>query len=406
MKLKLNSAALITLLFLGLTAPVQAGNVFKVLEDIEIHGFASSSYTFNFNESATETSCGLADPLGRTPNCLRIFDVDDNSFKFDAGELVFLKDAGDPGDIGFRFDLSFGYSLPEVAQRRGSNGFVDSPFPINAATGQVAANRLAGPVDDDFDVQQGFVTWNAPVGNGVRLDFGKFITHVGVEVFDGYDGWNQNWSRAFTFGLAIPFTHTGLRASYDINDKLSVMGAVFNGWGAGGVSDNNDSKSFGLQIAYAPIDWIDFVVNYVGGEETVAGDQWRNIVELITNIRPLEDLLFTLNFVYGDEEDTSAAPLGGDTEWWSFVGYARYDFNDWFSFNLRGEHLNDQDGFATAIPGHDLWEITVTPEFRIHQNMVVRLEYRHDESNINVFDDEGVATDSQDTVAVNALVHF
>ncbi len=375
---------------LGVASHAQAGNKFKVLEDIEIHGFASSSYTFNFNSSVTETSCGTG------PTCLRIFDVDDNSFKFDAGELVFLKEANDKNDIGFRMDLSFGFSLPEVAQRPGSS----------ATAAQPSTSAPSAPVDDDFDVQQGFVTWNAPVGNGLKLDFGKFITHVGVEVFDGYDGWNQNWSRAFTFGLGIPFTHTGLRASYDINDKLSVMGAVFNGWGGGGVSDNNDTKSFGLQLAYAPIDWVDFVVNYVGGEETVAENSWRNVVELITNIRPLNDLLFTLNFVYGDEENTSIAPLGGDTQWWSFVGYARYDFNDWFSMNLRGEHLNDQDGFATAVAGQELWAFTVTPEFRIHQNMVVRLEYRHDESNINTFDNEGVPDDNQDTIAVNALVYF
>ncbi len=390
MTFRIKVVAILLLGILGIASHAQAGNKFKVLEDIEIHGFVSSSYTFNFNSSSTETSCGSG------PTCLRIFDVDDNSFKFDAGELVFLKDANDKGDIGFRFDLSFGFSLPEVAQRIGSS----------AVAAQPSTSAPSGPVDDDFDVQQGFVTWNAPVGNGVKLDFGKFITHVGVEVFDGYDGWNQNWSRALTFGLAIPFTHTGLRASYDINDQLSVMGAVFNGWGGGGVSDNNDTKSFGLQLAYAPIDWVDFVVNYVGGEETVAENQWRNVVELITNIRPMNDLLFTLNFVYGDEEDTSIAPLGGDTQWWTFVGYARYDFNDWFSMNLRGEHLNDQDGFATAVAGQELWAFTVTPEFRVHQNMVIRLEYRHDESNINTFDDEGVPTDEQDTIAVNALVHF
>ncbi|MCH8932553.1 MAG: outer membrane beta-barrel protein, partial [Nitrospinae bacterium] len=100
-------------------------NVFKVLDDVEIHGFASSSYSYNFNN-----------PQSRT-NTLRIFDVDDNSFKFDVGELVFLKETPDTGDIGFRFDLTFGFSVPEVEQQGGSS-----------------ATTPDG--DDDFDVQQGY----------------------------------------------------------------------------------------------------------------------------------------------------------------------------------------------------------------------------------------------------------
>jgi len=148
-------------------------NVFKLLEDVEIHGFASSSYSYNFNE-----------PDSRT-NQFRIFDQDANSFQFDVGELVFLKETPDADDIGFRFDLTFGFSLPEVAQ----------------------STPLTPAAEDDFDVQQGYVSWKAPVGNGLQLDAGKFITHIGAEVIEGYDGWNSNFSRSFLFGLV----GTGIR---------------------------------------------------------------------------------------------------------------------------------------------------------------------------------------------------
>ena len=77
--------------------------------------------------------------------------------------------------------------------------------------------------------------------------------------------------------------------------------------------------------------------------------------------------------------------------------------------NVRGEYLNDSDGFATGTPvgGTNLWEFTLTPEFRIHDNFVLRVEYRHDESSSPVFEDEdGTGKDSQDTVAFNALVYF
>jgi len=78
--------------------------------------------------------------------------------------------------------------------------------------------------------------------------------------------------------------------------------------------------------------------------------------------------------------------------------------------NFRAEFFNDDDDVRTqtGTPGNEMWEITITPEFRINNNMVVRFEYRHDESNQPVFEDEtgALTNDTQDTVAFNALVYF
>ena len=353
-----------------LAGPVQAGkNTFKLLDDVEIHSFASSSYTFNFNE-----------PDSRTNN-FRIFDQDANSFQFDVGELVFLKESADMDDIGFRVDLTYGFSLPEVAQ----------------------STPASPPGEDDFDVQQGYVSWKAPVGSGLQLDFGKFITHIGAEVIEGYDGWNSNFSRSFLFGLAIPFTHTGLRASYEINDKLSVLGVIANGWD--NTTDNNDSKSIGFQVAYSPADNLSILFNWMGGNEQDDSDhEFRQIFDIVVDVAVSNQLSLQFNLDYGTEQDTGVG--GGTAEWFGMAGIARYDVNKWFSMNFRAEFFNDDDGVRTGFVDHDMWEITITPEIRINNNMVVRAEYRHDDSNQPVFDDGAGASDSQDTIALNALIYF
>ena len=81
-----------------------------------------------------------------------------------------------------------------------------------------ARDRLGGLVPrrhpaqaEDIDVQQAFASWIAPVGSGLRLDFGKFVTHFGYEVIQGYDGWNDNATRSQLFGFAIP-VHARRRA--------------------------------------------------------------------------------------------------------------------------------------------------------------------------------------------------
>ncbi|MEE8268891.1 MAG: outer membrane beta-barrel protein, partial [Nitrospinaceae bacterium] len=243
---RLGQAALFGLILLLPSQALAGKNVFKFFEDTEIHGFVSTSYSYNTNKPASATNCGV------TGTCLRIFDQDDNSFKLDIAELVFLKETPDVGDIGFRIDLAYGFSLPEVSQQGGSSPSIPK-LTTNAAG------------DNDFDLQQAYVSWKAPVGNGLQLDMGKFITHIGLEVIEGYDGWNWYFSRIYLFGLAIPFVHTGIRASYDINDQLSAMVALVNGFSTTGTTDSNNAKSLGLQLGYAPTDNIGILVNWLGG---------------------------------------------------------------------------------------------------------------------------------------------
>jgi len=373
-----------------LTHTAQAAEVsVKVLDGVEIHAFASSSYTFNFNQ-----------PTQRTPNAAanvnRIFDKDHNSFKFDVGELVFLKDTPNPGDVGFRTDLTYGFSVPEVT--KSAPGVTDS-----------TGIRLT---DEDFDVQQGYVSYNAPIGTGLQVDMGKFITHIGAEVIEGYDGWNYNFSRSFLFGLAIPFTHTGIRAAYTINDMISVMGMVANGWD--NTVDSNDGKTLGAQIAITPMDNVSLLLNWAGGPETALSNDTTHIFDVVLDVGLTDKLSAQLNFDYGIQ--ANGAANGSDAEWWGVAGIIRHDYNKWFSINLRGEFFNDMDGTrassAATLPtgqGQELWEFTVTPEVRINQNMVVRLEYRHDESSRNeAFFDSGAGKtqDTQDTIAFNALFYF
>jgi opacity protein-like surface antigen len=120
-------------------------------------------------------------------------------------------------------------------------------------------------------------------------------------------------------------------------------------------------------------------------------------------------LSLQLNADLGTEQNGGAN--GGTAKWWGLASIVRYDVNKWFSMNVRTAHFNDDDGFRLGtIPGsvgNKYWEITLTPEFRINENMVVRFEYRHDQSNNGVFENSrGTGTSHQDTVAMNALIHF
>ncbi|OGQ51989.1 MAG: hypothetical protein A3J24_12550 [Deltaproteobacteria bacterium RIFCSPLOWO2_02_FULL_53_8] len=84
----------------------------------------------------------------------------------------------------------------------------------------------------------------------------------------------------------------------------------------------------------------------------------------------------------------------------------RYPFSEKLALNLRAEYFKDSDGARTGV-AQKLYEITVTPEYALSANMLVRVEYRHDQSNQQVFDKKDPATSkSQDTLGLNAVYHF
>src|SRR4051812_20369215 len=161
-------------------------------DQIAVNAFVSSAYQYNSNRPGTGT------------NSYRVFDFNDNSFNLDVAELVVQIAPSKPNDAGFRLDIAAGNSIPQVSK----------------AQDQTVAQ---------FDLQQVFASYIAPLGSGLRFDVGKYVTHMGYELIEGYDGYNDNYSRSILFGYAIPFTHTGVKASYAFSSKLAGMVEVVNG---------------------------------------------------------------------------------------------------------------------------------------------------------------------------------
>ncbi|HYN43778.1 MAG TPA: outer membrane beta-barrel protein, partial [Thermoanaerobaculia bacterium] len=161
-------------------------------ETIAVNGFVTTSWSWNFNRPASGT------------NQYRVFDFDDNTIKIDGAELVLQKVASAPGEAGFRVDAVAGASIPRVSAAAGL--FRDDDGKA-----------------EDFDLQQAFVSYVAPLGSGLRFDAGKFATHCGYEVIEGYDGYNDNATRSFLFGYAEPSSHTGLKATYAFSGTVSTM---------------------------------------------------------------------------------------------------------------------------------------------------------------------------------------
>ena len=68
----------------------------------------------------------------------------------------------------------------------------------------------------------------APAGNGLDLKLGVWDTIIGYETFDS--GNNPNYTRSYGFTIE-PTTHTGLLATYQLNEMFGLAAGIANTFG-------------------------------------------------------------------------------------------------------------------------------------------------------------------------------
>ena len=340
-------------------------NFFK---DVTANAFVSFGYNYNLNQ-----------PSNRV-NPLRVFDSNANSFLVDVAELVLQKPVSKIGDFGFRVDFEAGSAIPVKTQ---SIGF-------SIGTGA--------------DLQQAMVSYIAPVGNGLRLDFGKFITIHGTEVIEGYDGYNDNYSRSFLFNYAIPFTHTGVMGTYAFSSQVTAGAMIVNGWD--NAVDNNSGKTLGLNLVLAPVAPLTIALHYMGGPEADTSSAMRHLGDVAASYKVSDMLTLGINGDYAIEKGASAVKPGQDAKWGGVAGYAKITTDPRFFIGLRAETFNDKGGTRLGTNKNTTAsEFTVTPTFKVSSNFIVRAEGRFDSIDQDgVFaDDKGKTKKNQATIGLNAI---
>ena len=224
----------------------------------------------------------------------------------------------------------------------------------------------------------------------------------GAEVIEAKDNWN--FSRSLLFGYAIPFTHTGIRAGYQIFDGLSGYLGINNGWD--NVKDNNKNKSVEGALAWAANNKLSFnLAGMYGPEQTSNDHSKRGLIDFLATYKPFDKWTFMLNADYAREQDAVADGKAGS---WSGVAlYSKYDINSWMSLANRTEFFSDRKGLR-VISGtdQDLWESTLTLEVRPYKDLITRLEYRHDESSSSIFTNNQKSVGHQDTIGLEAIYVF
>ncbi len=321
-----------------------------------------------------------------------------NGFNLDVVSLAIEKPLGEEAwSAGYRAQLLFG---PDA-------NLLGSLSPLAGASG-------------DFAIKNAYVSLRAPLGRGLKLKMGVWDTIMGYEVFDA--GKNPNYSRSFGFYLE-PIIHTGVLATYEVADWLTVNAGIANGIEsraafnkinsrvdpAGGwdfkelsyvgsvVLTAPESMGF-LQGAtlYGGIMYAGFRGDYFGGDDII------NYYAGATLPTPAKAV--TLGVAY----DYQANGLFDNSYANAIGGYVSIQLTEKLKFNARGEYATGSPGaFGTATGEKaELLGVTGTLDYALWAQAITRLECRwdHDLSNNNIFgpSDKNNAV----SLALNVIYNF
>ncbi len=270
--------------------------------------------------------------------------------------------------------------------------------------------------NDQFDLTQGFVQYAA---GPLTVIGGKFVTLAGTEVIASTG--NTIFSRSLLFG-AVPFTHTGLRATYAATDFLSLTAGLNNGWDQ--VKDTNRSKTLELGLTFTPIKPLTLVASgYYGKEETPTfspagtvgtSEGNRSAIDLVATWSVSDTLTLGGEYLRVRQKNfgqSAAAPAGapGEASYSGTAGYVTYLFTPKWRGVARLEYFNDNGGLHFGTLNTKYKEATFDLAYLATDNVELRAEVRHDTANnaVPLFQDfSSVARKNLTTYALQAIYKF
>jgi hypothetical protein len=261
------------------------------------------------------------------------------------------------------------------------------------------ANVMPGVLTSGVAIKQAYAALRAPIGNGIDFKIGQFDPIVGYEVTDSYA--NPNFSRSLGFNNLEPFGHTGILASYQVNDIIGVTGGVANGDSGFGLNGGSLTAAgfasgqvggsmrgmlaesarvyMGSVVVKAPesTGWLSGSSLYVGavnGDANGAKNDPTLLyvgVSLATPIKELTlgasaDLLFN-------------AGVGGQSYAKAYAFYTGYQITEKLKANNRFEYATS--GYGAFLPGRTEDKIigeTFTLDYALWSNVLTRGEFRWD----------------------------
>ena len=344
----------------------------------KLSGFLDTSYTWSSNYPDPDIS-------------IRVFDIDQNKIVFNDFNITLDRAVADKGwSVGARLVGDFGRTAELLREA-----------------------TLWGPTlsqEPSAELREANMTVRVPIGAGLLIKGGLFMTTLGTEIIPEPGSYNDNISRSYLFGFAIPFRHLGMLFTYPVHKTVTISMGPVTGWD--NPHDNNKQPSFLAALNFAPTDKFSLASSLISGPEQKDNNgRFRTVWANVASYTPIDPLTLTAEFTYGHEQKATASLR--DADWLGVATYANYSWTKRFSTAVRGEFFYDKDGVrmgggATGVEQRaKLGEFTVTGAYKFTEMLLGRIELRQDWSDVSVFAKGASGADTNQTsIALQAIYTY
>lgn len=352
---------------------------------IGISGFIDTGYIWSSNHPGNGSNISG-----------RYFDKDNNQFNVNNFHLALEKSEKDWG-VGFKVSGDFGrYGelLHEATQ-------------WNKTGAKLCCAQSA-------ELREAYFSTTIPVGAGIAVKGGLFVTPLGTEVLNAPGAYNDNISRSFAFNYGVPLRHLGMLFSYPFHKMVTASVGLVTGWD--NPHDNNGAPSGIVGVNYTPTDAFGLASNLMFGPEQRhnSGRQrvtWSNVA----TIKPTDPLTILFEYTLGGESSVSTPTSSKEDAYWhALAAIASWGWTERFTTALRGEVFFDNQaartgGLAATTPQNSvtLGELTLTGSYKFTKMLIGRAEVRQDFANDGVYQKGKSKADSnQTTIGMQLLYTF
>lgn len=273
------------------------------------------------------------------------------------------------GERSNEFNVNLAFIEAKVSSDR-----VRGRLAIQAGT-SVQANYLGesaglgvvkGPVPAEL-IQEAVAGYR--IADGLWVDGGIFLSHLGFESFISRDDWTYTRSLVADFS---PYYESGVKLTYQVSPLWTAQILLINGWSD--IAETNTPKSVGLHLAYVPSERFDLTYNNYTGLQP--GSLLRVYNELIGRVSLTPSFQLSLTF----DEGTQVQPDGGGTDFWYGASLlARWQLSQTVALGARLERYADPNDVIVPDPTPNGFEVngaSINVDVQLHKNLVWRNEAR------------------------------
>jgi hypothetical protein len=351
------------------------------LDTIEVGGWLSVSYWYNFNDMRNDQLVGANTGINGQSNP---FNPDANQFSFDQLWFEMERPIDEENRAGFYAEFAYGKSAGLLPDGNASDG----------------GNSLYIPA--------AYIQYLTQMGPTIKV--GKFGTLIGYEVAQTV--YNENISRGLVYNMLQPIDHVGILLEGDFGDS------GFN-WAAGVVNNVfktqpvvNDNLAYTGKLGYSQEKWglsVQGIYGQVTGDScaaapngisteacsalgipTTGGDSNHKlgIIDVVGTYDPTERLHLWVNGTWAFDDSQRNGGSGTHPSGYGVAVGGRYAVTERLGAALRAEYVADDREYFGFVDEADIWSLTGTVDYAITDQLTLRGEVRYDSGQIDKAPDD------------------